>query len=88
MPVSYFQCSQCGQKFKPEQVTYTCTNCAGNLDTHFTFEEDPAEVNPAAITESKEYSIWRYAPLLPVGETGFDHTPLHRVVFTPVYQPE
>ena len=88
MPISYFQCSQCGLKYKPEQVSYTCTKCAGNLDTHFTFEEFHSEVDPAAITESKENSIWRYAPLLPVGDPGFEHTPLHRVGFTPVYQPE
>jgi threonine synthase len=88
MPVSYFQCSQCGRKYEPEKVTYTCLACGGNLDTHFSFEANPAEVNQAEILESRETSLWRYAPLLPVPDVGFENTPLHRVGLTPVYQPE
>ena len=88
MPVSYFQCSQCGRKYEPEKVTYTCLACGGNLDTHFSFEANPAEVNQAEILESREASLWRYAPLLPVPDVGFENTPLHRVGLTPVYQPE
>ena len=88
MPVSYFQCSQCGRKYEPEKVTYTCLTCGGNLDTHFSFEANPAEVNQTKILESRETSLWRYAPLLPVPDVGFENTPLHRVGLTPVYQPE
>jgi threonine synthase len=88
MPISYFQCSQCGQKFEPETVTYTCLTCGRNLDTHFSFEEDPSEVNQDAILKSKEASLWRYAPLLAVPDPGFEKTPLHYVGMTPVYQPE
>ena len=88
MPVSYFQCSQCGRKYEPEKVTYTCLTCGGNLDTHFSFEANPAEVNQAEILESREASLWRYAPLLAVFNVGFENTPLHRVGLTPVYQPE
>lgn len=88
MPVSYFQCSQCGRKYEPEKVTYTCLTCGGNLNTHFSFQANPAEVNQAEILESREASLWRYAPLLPVPDAGFENTPLHRVGLTPVYQPE
>ena len=88
MPISYFQCSQCGCKFEPGTVTYTCPTCFGNLDTHFSFEANPSEVNQSAILESREASLWRYAPLLAVPDPGFEKTPLHRVGFTPVYQPE
>ena len=55
---------------------------------HFSFEKQPAEVDQTAILESKEASLWRYAPLLPVYDPGFQHTPLHQAGFTPVYQPE
>ncbi len=88
MPISYFQCSHCGRKFEPETVTYTCLTCCGNLDAHFSFEENPSEVNQAAVVESREASIWRYAPLLAVFDPGFETMPIHRVGFTPVYQPE
>ena len=55
---------------------------------HFSFEENPDEVDQTAILDSKEASLWRYAPLLPVSDPGFERTPLHKVGFTPVYQPE
>ena len=79
MPISYFQCSHCGRKFEPETVTYTCLTCGGNLDAHFSFEENPSEVNQAAVVESREGSIWRYAPLLAVTDPAFETTPLHHV---------
>ena len=88
MPISYFQCSGCGQEFEPGKVTYTCPTCGGNLDMHFTFEADPSEVNQSDILKSREASIWRYTPLLPVPDPGFNATPLHQVGFTPIYQPE
>ena len=88
MPLSYFQCSECGQRFEPDQATYTCLTCGGNLDTHFSFEENPAEVSQDAILNSRENSVWRYAPLLAAPDPGFQNTPLHQVGSTPVYQPE
>jgi len=88
MPLSFFQCSECGQCFEPEQVTYNCLTCGGNLDAHFSFEKNPDEINQSAILESGEASIWRYAPLLAAPDPGFKNTPLHQVGLTPVYQPE
>ena len=88
MPLSYFQCSECGKCFEPDQVTYNCLTCGGNLDTRFSFEEDPAEIDQSAILGSKETSIWRYAPLLAAPDPGFNQTPLHQVGWTPVYHPE
>lgn len=58
------------------------------MDTHFSFEENPSEVNQEAILESREASLWRYTPLLAVPDPGFEKTPLHHVGLTPVYQPE
>ena len=88
MPLSYFQCSECGQCFAPDEVTYNCLTCGGNLDTHFSFEENPVEIDQSAILRSKESSIWRYAPLLAAPDPGFNQTPLHQVGWTPVYRPE
>lgn len=88
MPISYFECSHCGRKFQPHQVTYTCPVCSGNLDSHFSWEEDPTEIDQKSILESRESSLWRYAPLLAVPDPGFQASPLHRVGYTPVYQPE
>lgn len=86
MTIAYFECSKCNQTWQPEQVTYTCPACDGNLITHLGFERDPSLVSLADILESREPSIWRYAPLLPVADPGFNATPLHQVGLTPVYQ--
>lgn len=86
MTISYYQCSQCEKQYDPSEVTYTCPACDGNLDTHFSFEEDPLQIRQEEILKSKERSLWRYAPLLAVSDPGFEHTPLHRVGLTPVYQ--
>ncbi len=88
MPLSYFQCSECGQCFEPDQVTYNCLVCGGNLDTHFSFEDYPGEIDRSALLRSNEQSIWRYGPLLAAPDPGFQNTPLHQVGCTPVYQPE
>lgn len=88
MPLSYFQCSVCGQCFEPNQVTYNCLTCGGNLDAHFSFEANPHEVDQTNILQSNEASVWRYAPLLAAPDPGFRTTPLHQVGFTPIYQPE
>lgn len=88
MPLSYFQCSVCGQCFEPDQVTYNCLTCGGNLDAHFSFEANPHEVDQTNILQSNEASVWRYALLLAAPDPGFRTTPLHQVGFTPIYQPE
>ena len=86
MSISFFQCSQCQAEYQPAQVNYACPACGGNLDTHLSFESDPKQIRQEAILNNPERSLWRYAPLLAVPDPGFEHTPLHRVGFTPVYQ--
>ena len=86
MTISHFQCSMCDNQYDLNQVSYNCPSCGGNLDTHFSFEKNPAKLNRETILTSSEQSLWRYAPLLAVEDPGYDHTPLHRVGFTPVYQ--
>ncbi|KUK46411.1 MAG: Threonine synthase [Anaerolinea thermophila] len=38
------------------------------------------------MTTSRDFSIWRYVPILPVEDPGFAKTPLHSVGWTPVYE--
>jgi len=82
--ISHYRCSVCNHIWQPDEVTYTCPHDGGNLDTILDFEG----VSQEQILNSSERSVWRYTPLLPVSDPGFERTPLHRVGYTPVYEPE
>lgn len=87
MNIAYFSCSICGAVYSSGEVQYVCPRDGGNLTVHLEYETAARKPNPADILESKEASIWRYLPLLPVEDPGYWHTPLRQVGWTPVYQP-
>ena len=88
MGIAFFTCSVCGSTYSSNEVQYTCPHDGANLDVHCDFETAETKPSMESILLSSEQSIWRYAPLLPVLDPGFAHTPLHQVGMTPVYQPE
>ena len=67
---------------------YTCPDDQGNLDIILDYENLRKTLQPGDILASRETSIWRYTPLLPVADPGFTLTPLHHVGWTPIYSPE
>lgn len=81
--ISYYECSLCHHQWQPNQALYTCPDDGGNLNTILDF----GRVKPSDVLNSPEASLWRYTPLLPVGDPGYQLTPLHQVGLTPVYQP-
>ena len=81
-----YLCSICGSRYGPDDVIYTCPDDGGNLDVSLDIEQVRATTSPASIGASAEESIWRYLPLLPVGEPGFEGTPLRSVGWTPLYK--
>ncbi len=83
-----YQCSICGKSYALDEVEYVCPADGGNLDVVLDYDAIAASVSVADIQAAKETSMWRYLPLLPVGEPGFEYTPLHSVGWTPVYAPE
>jgi len=80
-----YVCSVCGATYAPGQVTYTCPADGGNLDVQLDWETVRSAWSPGRITAEGEASIWRYLPLLPVDDPGFQGTPLRSVGWTPVY---
>ncbi len=83
-----YQCSICGHSYALDEVEYVCPADGGNLDVVLDYDAIAKSVSVADIQAAKETSMWRYLPLLPVGEPGFEYTPLHSVGWTPVYAPE
>ena len=83
-----YRCSLCGKTYQPHEVTYTCPDDGGNLDVILDYDSIKKEFTPEKIFASRDYSIWRYLPLLPVNEPGYSGTALRAVGWTPVYQPK
>lgn len=82
-----YQCSLCGEQYELSDVDYVCPQDGGNLDVILNHDAISAAFSPKDIQSSKDNSMWRYLPLLPVSDPGHDGTPLRSVGWTPVYQP-
>jgi threonine synthase len=80
-----YKCSICGTEYLPGQVTYTCPRDGGNLDVTLDYDSIKKKFQPEDITSRTESSLWRYLPLLPVGEPPGSSTPLHAAGWTPVF---
>lgn len=83
-----YRCCVCGKVYEPHEVTYTCPADGGNLDILLDYAGIQKAYSPEKICASGEQSIWRYLPLLPVGDPGYEGTPLRSVGWTPVFQPK
>ncbi len=80
-----YRCSQCGAEFAADEATYTCPKCGGNLDVILDYEALKPKAEALFAAPSNEASLWRYLPLLPVGDPHGEGTPLRRAGWTPVY---
>ncbi len=81
------KCSLCGSEYGPAEVGYVCPKDGGNLDVVLDYAWIARRYRPENIFASVEESLWRYLPLLPVGDPGAEGTPLRAAGWTPVYRP-
>lgn len=81
-----YRCSLCQRQYLPSQVQYTCLDEGGNLDVVLDIEHIRRFVSPSQIFAQPEPSIWRYLPLLPVDDPGFEGTPFRRVGWTLTFE--
>jgi len=82
-----YRCSICKTELQPMEIVYTCPHCGGNLDVILDYETLKKKFHIEDITSRVEYSLWRYAPLLPVPDPGGAATPIHAAGWTPIYKP-
>jgi len=82
-----YRCSICGKDYPPADVMYTCPEDGGNLDVILDYEHIKQSSSPGNIAASRDGSIWRYLPLLPVGDPGHAGTALRAVGWTPLLRP-
>ncbi|MGQ0602186.1 MAG: threonine synthase [Anaerolineales bacterium] len=83
-----YRCSLCGAEYAPDEVQYTCLKDGGNLDIVLDYPVINRTTSPKSITESRDHSLWRYFPLLPVRDPGLTGTPLRAAGWTPLYRAE
>ena len=81
-----YQCSVCGKKYAPDEITYTCYHDGGNLNVLLDYDSIREKYHPEDITCRTENSVWRYLPLLPVSAPEGENTPLYAVGWTPTFE--
>ncbi len=86
--IKQFKCTKCHRVYSKNEKLLVCPECgdSGIIDIEYDYEAIKKVVNKAYFTENKDYSIWRYLPLLPV-EREFTTNTL-KVGWTPLYQSE
>jgi threonine synthase len=81
-----YKCSLCGKSYGADAKIYTCAIDGGNLDVILDFDSIKKTVSIETITNSRDNSIWRYLPLLPVEKKIGDQTPMQFVGGTPMFR--
>ncbi len=75
----------CGAEYGIDEVDYVCPRHGneGILDVIYDYEFIRRHISKAKLAESRDYSIWRYADLLPITNRQF--IPPLQVGWTPLY---
>ena len=83
--VKKLKCLLCGTEYDPAEVKYTCPKCGsdGILEVIYDYEEIKKHFSKESLKNNKNYTMWRYLPLLPVDDPE-KIGPL-KVGWTPLY---
>jgi threonine synthase len=86
MNLNHLQCSICKADYAPDQIRYVCPKHgdSGLLDVIYDYERIKSRTSPSEISNSKDFSIWRYFELLPIEDRSV--IPPLRVGWTPLYE--
>lgn len=81
------KCMKCGKEYKIDEVIYLCPEHGdkGILDFIYDYDEIKKRLTKKELANSKEATIWRYLPLLPLPQHSLPEFIL-KVGFTPLYR--
>ena len=84
--VRSLKCLICGREYRPDEIEYVCPlhGDEGIVDVQYDYELIARRVSPRTLAENRDYTIWRYRPLLPI-EPDSPVPPL-AVGWTPLYR--
>ncbi|MDX1688364.1 MAG: threonine synthase [Candidatus Promineifilaceae bacterium] len=83
--VLHLKCLICGRKYAPDEIGYVCPEHGneGIVDVRYDYDLIGRRISREQLQESKDHTIWRYKPLLPVAPDA--PTPPLAVGWTPLY---
>jgi threonine synthase len=93
-----YRCSLCGAEYAPDDVPYICPKHGdmGNLDVVLDYAALNRAASPESISASRDFSLWRYLPLLPLDPAPlaelrgpnphYPSNPLFSAGWTPLYR--
>jgi threonine synthase len=66
--VKSLKCLICGAAYRPDEIEYVCPlhGDDGIVDVQYDYDLIGRRISPAALADNRDYTIWRYKPLLPV----------------------
>lgn len=82
-----YTCSICGKEYSCTQELTICPKDGGNLDVVLDIASIKRKYEREDITSREENYLWKYLPLLPVFDPGYEGTPFRMAGGTPVYAP-
>ncbi len=85
----HFKCTLCGDELDPRTTRYVCPKHGddGILDTILDYAKIAKKTSPRKISDSRDFSIWRYADLLPIDDAHASRfAPPLQVGWTPLYR--
>ncbi|OEH84271.1 threonine synthase [Desulfuribacillus stibiiarsenatis] len=83
-----FTCTICNKDLEWNPSTYTCPSCGteGILDVKYDYEFLKGHIDKKYFAENKNYTMWRYAPLMSIEGKKLKQT--LKVGWTPLYRSE
>ncbi len=84
--IKSLKCLICNKEYPESEVGYVCPDHGneGILDVIYDYEALQTKFSRQDLSESRDFSIWRYKPLLPVAPES--EVPLLAVGWTPLYK--
>ncbi len=84
--VKSLKCLICGAEYEPDEIEYICPKHGedGIIDVQYDYGLIGRRIGPATLAENRDYTIWRYKPLLPVKPDS--PVPPLTVGWTPLYR--
>lgn len=79
------KCLLCGKEYAPDEIDYVCPDHGdeGIVDVQYNYDLIKQRLSKESLLHSKDFTIWRYKPLLPVDPTA--PVPPLAVGWTPLY---
>lgn len=83
--VLHLSCLICGRHYAADEIDYICPDHGddGIVDVVYDYDLIQRRISPSQLAENKDWTIWRYKPLMPV-EADAPVPPL-AVGWTPIY---